>query len=137
MLHHRLDITCNNKGQVLLASVIVVGIISLVAAGSFILLNINALRGTVIAQQSSEGAALNNGCAEKALLMIRRVSGYTGSDNLTLAGKTCYFTVADLGGGNRLIDISSTIANVVKKTEIRLAVEPTGGITIQSWKDVP
>lgn len=121
----------------MLASVVVIGIISLVAAGSIILLSINALRGTVTAQQSSEASALNNACGEKALHLIRQISTYTGSDNLTIAGKTCYFTVSDLGGGNRLIVISSAIGSVVRKNEIRVIVGDDGLITVKSWQDVP
>ncbi|MFH1759141.1 MAG: hypothetical protein ABH822_01100 [Patescibacteria group bacterium] len=127
-----------NNGQVLLATVITIGIVGLVIAGSLILISLNSFKGVVSARQSSEATALNLGCAEKALLFIKQVPSYTGSDSFTLENNTCYYTVTNEGGDSRLITISSAVGVVIRKTEISLTIDiVTGKITIDSWQDVP
>ena len=126
-----------NKGQVLLASVIVIGTIGLVIAGSLILLSISSLKGTIATRQSAQAVALNNACEEKALFLIKQTPSYSGSDQIILNFQTCSFTVVDLGGNNRLVTVNSIIGNVIRRTQISLTVDSNSNITIDYWREVP
>lgn len=129
-------ITKNIHGQVLIVSAIVVGVVSLLIAGSLMLIGLSSLRGTTITAQAALAGALDNGCAEEALYRIRQLPSYTGSDSYAPNGNTCFFTVSDIGGNQRKINLASAVGNVIKKTEIILTVSG-GAITIDSWQDVP
>ena len=133
-LHHFAN---NNKGQVLLTSVIAIAVISLVIASSLILVSINSFKVILAARQSAEAAALTNACAEEALYRVNQTN-FLGSGSVIIDSKTCNFTVQDLGSNQRLISTSSTILGVVKKTEIKINVsQPNNVIKVIYWKEVP
>lgn len=124
----------DNKGQVVVLSVIAVGFVSLVISSALIGLSFNSLNVVTATFQAVAAAAVNNACAEAALYQIRLASSYTGSASVTVDGKTCNYTVTNTGGNGREITFSSAVVGVVRRGKINLTVEP---IEITSWQEIP
>jgi hypothetical protein len=152
------DCVKNKRGQVLIVSVVIVGVISLLVASTLMLVGLSSLRGAVTAGQSIKAMALNNGCAEQALYYTRQSPSYTGSDSYALDNgncpdaspcwdgvciidgsecllDTCLFTISDVDGQKK-IELYSVVNDIVKKMEIFLTIN-NNKIIINSWQDVP
>lgn len=125
----------STKGQVLLATVIVLGVIGMVIASSIILLSLSSFRGILAAQQAAEALGLNNACVEEALYQIRLNNSFVGSNQFIVDGKKCFYDVDNLGGNDRLVNVSTTVGGVVKRT--RLILTASSSIDVSSWQEVP
>lgn len=123
------------KGFIILISVLVVGAVGVAITLSIILLGVGSSRTSFAMEQSNQSKALANACAEEALQQIRDSTPFTGTGNLTLGQGTCSYTVTSQGGQNRTITASGMVGTVIRKVKIIInKINPT--ITATSWQEV-
>ena len=132
MVQHQLD---NQKGFLVLLSVLVVSAVGVAISTSLFLLGTSALRTSFASEQSSQAMALSDACAEEALEQIRKNSSYTGTITITLGQGTCTYIITNTGGENRTINASSTVDAITRKVQILLD-DVTPQINATSWQEV-
>lgn len=126
----------DNKGYILLLSVLVVGAVGVAIATSLLLLGLGSSRNSLSLEQSDQAKAVANACAEEALQQIRDNASFSGSNNLTLGQGTCLYSVTNLGGNNRQVVVSGTVGILIRKLTISVtAISPS--IIIGSWQEGP
>ena len=128
----------NNKksqGYITLIAVILVTAAGLVIATSLILLGVGSAKSSGTLEQSNLAKAGANACAESALQQIRNNTSYTGTNNISLPGGSCTYTVTAQSGENRTITASGTFGTATRKVKILISqINPT--ITVSSWLEV-
>ena len=128
------------QGFALLPNILIIGFAALLIGSILLILGLPTLRSSLIYQRKAEALALNHSCAEEALFQIRQFFSYTGSGSVTLSlaagNRSCNYTVTNLGGQNRRIEINSTVDKVITKTRILLTVDASSTIAISSWQEV-
>lgn len=129
-------IIMDQRAFALLPNILIIGFVALLIGATVLLLGLPNLKSSAVQKSKADGLTLNHGCAEEALFQIRQFSSYTGSGSVILNNKTCNYTVINLGGQNRRININSTVDKVVTKTQILLTIDASSTIAISSWKEV-
>ncbi len=86
-------------------------------------------------KNSNQSKALVNACAEVALEAIRTNTSYVGISDLILSNNICTYNITNTGGNNRLISVSGSAGNIVRKLEI--TTNSFNPIIISSWQEVP
>lgn len=120
------------RGQVLLITVLIVGMIVLVVGMSLALSGISEVSSGTDERQSFKAAALADGCAQESLLRLSRSTGFTGG-TLTTGNGLC--TMAVTGSGTWLIRVSATVDQWTRGLQVR-AGSASGRIVILDWKHV-
>lgn len=133
--HNNMHSKPQNQGYVLLISVLILGAVGVAIASSLLLLGLGSSRSSFAFEQSNQAKSLANACAEEGLQQIRNVTSYTGIGGLTLGQGVCAYLVTSQGGESRIVEASSTVDTIVRKTKVTVStINPT--ITIASWIDV-
>ena len=124
-----------NKGYILLISVLILGAIGIAVASSLLLLGLGSSRSSFAFEQSNQAKLLANACAEEGLQQIRNVTSFTGVGNFSLGQGSCAYLVTSQGGENRIVEASSTVDTIVRKTKVTVNdINPA--IVVVSWVDV-
>lgn len=123
------------KGQILMMSVIVIGLIVLLVTSSLAVLGLTVLNQALVDKNVAAATALNYSCAEEALFKIRQNQDYIGSGRVTINEQTCYFSVNNIQPGSKQIVVSTTIQKIIRRLVINLTVQ-NGQITINSWQEI-
>jgi len=126
----------SDRGFAILPNVLIIGFSAILIASALLLLALPNLKSSLIAFNKAEALTLNHACGEEALFQIRQFPSYTGSGSVNLNNRICNYTVTNLGGQNRRIEINSTVDKVVTKTRILLTVDASSTIAISSWQEV-
>ena len=127
--------TTNSHGYITLLSVLVVGAVGMAIASSLLLLGLASSRTSFALEQSAQARMLADACVEEALQQIRDVPLFAGSNTLMLGKGVCEYSVTNLGGSGAFVTASSTVGNVVRKTEVTIdAINPT--IHVAVWQEV-
>jgi len=115
--------------------VLVAGLIASTIASAVLFFGMDFSRSALLFQRSFQAKALARACADSGLLKLHDNVLFVGAGSLTIGIGTCSYTVANLGGGNRRIQASGTVENVVRKIEVLIsAVRPK--LSVSSWRDV-
>ena len=123
------------SGYMALLGVLVVSAVAISITVSLVLLGLGSSRTTFAIQQGAQARALASACAEEALRTILDIPSFLGSGNLTLGRGTCTYSVADSGGGGRIIEAEGTVDNVVRKVRVSASsISPS--IDLTSWQEV-
>jgi hypothetical protein len=133
----------SNKGFVTLMATLLVLAIGLSISVSLLMLGVDSSRTSFIIVQSYQANALANACAEEALQEIYDSMveippldpiPFTGTGSLNLGQGSCFYNVADTGGGTMDIVTSGTVGPVIRKNRVILSsISP---ITISSWQEI-
>ncbi len=124
----------NQKGYIVLITVLVIGAIGVAIAASVIWLGLGVSKSSFALEQSNQTKALANTCSEEALQQIRDSTSFTGSGNLTLGQGTCSYTVTSGGTQNRTITSTGTVGTIVRKVKISIdKINPS--INVTSWQE--
>ncbi|MDP3973694.1 MAG: hypothetical protein Q8P92_02565 [Candidatus Daviesbacteria bacterium] len=124
----------NQKGYIVLITVLVIGAIGVAIAVSVLWLGLGSSKSSFSQEQSNQAKALVNACSEEALQQIRDSIPFTGTGNLTLGQGTCTYTVTNDGGTNRTITATGTVGTIVRKVKITIdTINPK--INITSWQE--
>lgn len=126
----------NQKGYVILISVLVVSIVGLAIAASVITLGIGSSQTALSSQQSFQARALADACAEHALNELRQSTGYSGSETLSFGSGSCdILAISGSGNTNRTIQASGTVDTLVRKVVVTVAeVQPQ--LIVSQWQEV-
>ena len=125
----------NQRGYIILISVLIVGAVGLAIALSLLLLGVGSSRTSFALEQSFQAKALANACAEEALIQIRNSTPFSGTDTIALGTGSCTYTVTQLVGQNRNINSSGTVGSIISKLQINIDTI-TPSINISSWQFV-
>lgn len=125
----------DNSGFVALVGVLVVGSIAVTIASAVLFFGLDFSRSGFLLQESFQAQALARACVDSGLLKLHDDLFFTGVGSLSLSSGTCFYRITNLGGGNRRLQASGTVGQVVRKIEVLIsAVMPK--LTISSWQDV-
>jgi hypothetical protein len=124
------------QGYITLISVLIVGAVGASVAISSILLGLSSSQTSSVFQKSGLVEGVASACAEEALQQIRNSISYLGGGNLSFSQGSCSYSVASTGGENRVLTITGSMDNVVRKLRITINdINPK--LQIESWKYVP
>lgn len=125
----------HNYGFAVLTAVVLVGAAALVVVLSISFLAINSWRNVQVVSNSEKAKGLANACSELALEQIRSVNNYVGNGNLNLNGIVCNYTVINLGGSIRQINVTGEANQIIRKVKITTsAINPR--VILSSWQEV-
>jgi len=122
------------------ASLLTVTILSIVVVSTIFmgsLISIDNNRFNRVANDAIIANRLAYSCAEIALNKLKNDVNYVGNEAIDLDGITCnILTISGTGNSARVIKVSATTNNVVKKIQIAIqTVNPSYIFT--SWQEVP
>jgi len=124
----------NNKGYVLLMSVLILGAVGVAITVSLLLFGTGTLSSLNCWQQSIQARMVADGCAEEALQQIRDNSSYSGTFTIPIGSGSCTYTVNNLGGDNRSISAGGSVGIAVRRVSITIdQLNPQLNIT--SWQE--
>ncbi len=124
----------NNRGYVLLMSVLILGAVGIAITASLLLFGTGNMSTLNYWQQSTQAKAIADGCAEEALQQIRDNSSYSGTVITPVGSDSCTYTVENLGGNNRSISVSGTVGIAVRRVSI-LIDQLNPRLNIASWQE--
>lgn len=124
----------NQKGYVVIYSVIIIGaiVMGIIFSGSWI--SVNSIKSSRVLADSKQSKAMADACAETALQKIRDDVNYSGSGNLSIDGNNCSYEIFSQDEENRIIQAESFISNSVSRIKILVdRINPR--INIISWQE--
>lgn len=125
----------NNKGYIILLSVLLIGAAGLSIAVSIILLGIAQARNSASINNYSAAKALATACIEEGLQQIRNDEYFANSAQLTFSDGTCDYTVIYQGGDNREIQAIGEVGEAISRIKVITdTIAPT--INIASWQEL-
>ncbi len=125
----------NQRGYIILVTVLVLGALGAAIAVSVIWLGLGGSKSSFALEQSNQAKALATACGEEALQQIRDSMPFAGTGSLTLGQGTCSYTVTSGTGQNRTIVSTGTVGTVIAKVSITInAINPSINITF--WQEV-
>ena len=125
----------NQKGYIVLLTILLVGAVGLSIAVSIILLGIGQNRSTLSSNSFIAAKSQADACVEEALQQIRTDDTFAGSGSLSLDGGNCTYEVINSGGDLREIHGAGSVANSTRKIKVNIdAISPM--INISSWQEV-
>jgi hypothetical protein len=126
----------NQRGYVLLLSVIVVGIVSGSIASTILLFGIGQNRSSLAIQEGANARFLADSCAQEVLEQLIQDDTYAGSEILDFDNGTC--TVAAVSGSgqsNRTVQVTGVSGSSTKRVQVIVTtVGPP--MVISSWQEV-
>lgn len=127
----------SRPGYILLISILAISSIASAILGSLLMLGVNAGTVSLSVQESAQALALSQGCAEYALLELRKSPLYRGNKILTYPNGTCEVLAIDgMGNNNRLLCTEGRAGDAVRRLEI-IVNEILPRTKIYSWQEVP
>lgn len=131
-----MNMRLTQQGFFTLVSVMIAGAIGITIAITLVLLGVGASRTSLAIVQSQQAKALANTCAELALFKIQKNFPFQGATAFSNESGTCEYSVANLGGENRLIQATGTVMEVVRKVRISVSAM-TPRINVSEWREMP
>lgn len=131
-LHHCGKI--NNRGYVLLMSVLILGAVGIAITVSLLLFGTGNLSTLNYWQKSTQAKAITDGCTEEALQQIRDNSSYSGTVTTPVGSGSCTYAVENLGGNNRSVSVSGTDGIAVRRVSI-LIDQLNPQLNIAFWRE--
>jgi hypothetical protein len=124
------------SGFIALIFVLIVGAVGLAVAVSLLFLGVGSSRSSLALNESHQALALADGCAERALEVIRITPSTTGTFSITVDSvASCAYTIIDKGGNVRWVNATGTVNGTVRKVQVRIdQIRPK--IRATSWEDV-
>jgi Tfp pilus assembly protein PilX len=125
----------NQRGAVLLLSILIFLVVGMTIVGSMALIGIGHTQSSLTNIRSTQARALAHACAEEALQQISSSIPFSGSGSLTLSTGGCTYTVVKLTGHNREISATGTVNSVLGKVFVTIdTIRPS--INMTSWQEV-
>jgi hypothetical protein len=118
-----MNIRTNQKGTVLLFTVIILG---LAAVSAFVLLSRSSIDAFVDSQQSAEAIQMRadlQGCADELLIQLQADSEYSGNEINTIDA-LCGLVLTTPEEGEREADILVTSNQITRIMHIEMTVDP-------------
>lgn len=124
-----------HKGFSTLLIVIILGGVALTLVLTLAASSVWSMKGSVDSGISNQAKSLVNACAEVALEAMREDNSYAGTNNITLQGATCTYTVTNTGGTTRSITVSGVVRDITRK--LLITTSTFNPLVIASWQETP
>ena len=125
----------NERGAVLLLSVIIMGAIAVSVVSALIVGGIDNTQLSAQQQAATEAQTQAELCVEEALLQVKNSNTVSGTTVITTGGNSCSFTIINGGGSNRTINSEAQVGDVIKRLQITLdRLNPQLNVT--KWENV-
>lgn len=130
------DFRLKEGGYIALVSVLIITTLVLLIASSASLLGISESDMGLQENQAWEAFYLATACVEDALMKLKDNLEYTGGETLTFDNGTCAIELVEgIGNENRIIKVSGTAYNQVRKIKVEInQVNPD--TLIKFWQQV-
>ena len=125
----------SQAGYVALIAVLIVGAASLAIGVAMLSTGTDSQRAVLVSQQSIQARSLASSCADEALQQMHDNTSFTGTNNLSIGVGSCTYTVTNLGGASRQVDVSGTVGGVVRKAQVYVTIGASS-ISVTSWQEV-
>jgi len=123
----------NQKGYIILISVIVISII-LMAVALALSGNVFSIRSNMLdAEFKKTSKGLAEACAETALLKLKQNNTYDGNENIAVGNQQCSILAIETEGNQKIIKTTANFQNFVSNIKV-IAVLPDASIA--SWQEV-
>lgn len=123
-------------GYILLLTVLFIGGIATAVLGSLLMLGTSAGQVSLSVQQSNQAFGLSEACAEYALLQLKTLPSYAGTETLTLSTGTCeILSVGGIGNNNRTVCMEGQVGDIIRRIEIVVS-QVLPQMKIDSWQEV-
>jgi hypothetical protein len=110
------------NGYVALISLLIIGVIVLVATLSLTFISLGQRTGMISRNRTLSNYYLANACANQALVKLQKDPAYSGAETINLDGQTCQIlAISGSGNTNRTIIASAQTVNQQKKIKIIVA----------------
>ncbi|HOY46455.1 MAG TPA: hypothetical protein PKU95_02385 [Candidatus Dojkabacteria bacterium] len=125
------------NGFATLFSLIILMVIAVSVFSSILLTNIDGLKGVEAMRNGIVAKNLATSCAEIAINKLKIADTYSGNETINFTEGSCYIqTISGSGNTNRLLRVTGTSENAIKKIEINvLVINPTTNISYWIEKD--
>lgn len=123
------------NGYIALIAVLVAGAASLAIALALLVSGTDSQRSALVTQQSAKARSLEKSCVEEAMQQIRDNHSFVGTNSLNIQEGSCTYNVTDAGGGNRTIEATGMMGDVVKKVQAHVTITVLS-IVISSWQEI-
>jgi len=112
-------------------------VIAVSVFSSILLTNIDGLKGVEAMRNGIVAKNLATSCAEIAINKLKIADTYSGNETINFTEGSCYIqTISGSGNTNRLLRVTGTSENAIKKIEINvLVINPTTNISYWIEKD--
>jgi hypothetical protein len=135
MERHQPGAKLNNRGYIVLVSVLVIGAVGVAMVFSLMIFGTDSLRVVTSEEGGTKSRALVNACLEEALWEIRQDDNFTGSGSVSLMNGNCDYTVTDQGGESREIQAEAVIDGATRRAKVEIdQINPT--INITDWQEL-
>lgn len=125
----------HKEGYVMLVSVLVLTVVGSVIALSTMTLGIMSSQNNDVSVFGTQSRSIAQACAELALQEIRDNNTFVGSNVETIATGSCEYTVTNLGGENRRVDVESNVNGYLYRLEVLMdQLNPT--INVILWQEI-
>jgi hypothetical protein len=124
----------NQKGAILLLTVLVIGALSGAIVTSLTLSGIDNAKLANNYTASATAQSANESCIETALLKIK-TEDFVGQDDLSIEGVDCSLEVINEGAENRTIQAITTDGDITKRHLVAVS-STSSGIEITGWQEV-
>ncbi len=135
-----MDIETNqeNKGYIVLISVILLSVIGVTIATSLLLLGLGNSQSSFVFEQSTKAAALAESCTETALNSLRQDPGFPGGQTFTFDFGSCNVLPIEFNGPSYIIKTEAQVNDVYKRTTVsaQRLTDPIEKMQIDSWLEV-
>lgn len=125
----------NTNGFVLLMSVIFLSIIGIAIIASYSLLGLGNNLSTSVFSDELAAKYLTDSCAEKALLLIKQDSLYSGSEQIIFSQGQCEVLPVEQNSNVYIIRVQALVGQVTRRSVINAIREEGGSLSIVSWVD--
>lgn len=124
------------KGYVLLLSVLVIGAIVTATTTSILLLGLGSDRSSFAHEQSEKARELANSCAREAVEQLSRDNTYAAGVSIPFSDGSCTINaISGTGDTNRTVQASGLVGSVIRKVQVEIS-DLAAPVDIISWQDV-
>jgi len=121
-------------GYVALLAVLIVGAAATIIGVMLLFTGFDSQRSTLTRQQATQARGIASACAEDVLQRMHDNTALSGSGNATIGIGSCIYTVTISGTSTRMIDVSASVGDVVKKLKVYVTIA-SSSISVTSWQE--
>jgi hypothetical protein len=126
------------NGFITMTALLIVTAISAAVVSSVIMLNLDFSRANFSLEQGEEARLLAESCGNESLDKIKK-KNFVGTGGITNSYGNCSYTIQQLSGENRIVNIYSAISynsinTVIRK--IKITITQINPQPIASWQDI-
>lgn len=135
ILHSLLPFAKSKDGFSAFLIVLVIASIGVSVLTASSLLGIGFLHSSSIHGDAFKARYIADACAEEVLERTRRDGSFMSTGNIFIDAGECLYEIVDLGGGDRRIQVTATVKDVLRRLEITVSVAGPR-VETADWREV-